>query len=385
VIAGTIVIACSGLALAAATGKLRFVNTKVDGSGGVDGIGTTYHVATSPDGRNVYATGTGDKAVATFKRDRRGKLHFVNTKVDGVDGVDGLEGASDVVVSSDGRSVYVTGNYENAVATFRRNRRTGKLHFVNAKFDGQGGVSGLNAPHVMAISGDNRSLYVAGYLGNSVATFKRDRRGKLHFVNAKVDGAGGVEGIDAPFGLAVSPDDRNVYATGEGDNAIATFKRNRRNGKLRFVRAQVDGTGGIHDMQSPDQVSLSPNGRNAYVATDGSSSLLTFRRDGHGKLHFVNGKVDDQGGVDGLEESYSVVVSADGRSVYGAGYAESGLATFKRSRRSGKLRFVNAKFDGVDGVTDAGGMWRLALSPDDRNVYAAAYDDSAVVTFKRHR
>src|SRR5204862_6967364 len=96
---------------------------------------------------------------------------------------------------------------------FKRNRR-GKLSFANAIFDGEHGAPLLNASGIQ-VSPDNRSVYVAAAASNAVDTFKRNRRSaKLTFVNAKVEGQGGATGIKRDSDLTVSPDSRNVYASG---------------------------------------------------------------------------------------------------------------------------------------------------------------------------
>jgi 6-phosphogluconolactonase (cycloisomerase 2 family) len=370
----------------AAVGNLAFLDAQVNGQGGVTGLASTYDVAVSPNGKNVYATGSGDDAVVTFKRNRdTGKLKFLNEKVDGQGGVDGLNGASDIAVSPNGDNVYVTGNHDNAVVTFRRNHRSGKLKFVNEKVDGQGGVDGLMGPHVVRVSPDARNVYVEGYSDDSIAIFKRNlRSGKLKFLNAKFNGVGDVQGIATPFGMSISPHGDNVYATGEEDDAIVTFKRKPHTGNLKFVNEKVNGTGGIEGLDSPDEPALSPDAKNVYVASDASDSIATFKRNRRsGKLQFVNAKFDGQDGVDGLDSTYDSGVSRDGDNVYAVGYSDNAVATFRR-RDNGTLEFLNVRKNGVNGVSDLAGAFRLALSPDDHNLYVAAYDDSAVVTFHRH-
>ena len=87
------------------------------------GIQGGFDLTVSPDSRNVYASGFDDNAVATFKRSLdTGKLTFVNAKVDGIGGVTGLKGAYLMSSSSDGRNVYVTGNNNSSVVAFRRHR-----------------------------------------------------------------------------------------------------------------------------------------------------------------------------------------------------------------------------------------------------------------------
>src|SRR5262245_917494 len=231
-IAGLVALIVSvGVALAAARGKLTFEHAKFDGQGGVTGLGDPWDVVVSGDGRSVYVSGDSENTLLTFKRRRLGNLKFVNKKVDGQGGVNGLAAAEGLAASPDGRSVYITGFDDDAVATFRRSRRTGKLRFVNAKIDGQGGVDGLNGAQDAEVSPDGKNVYVTGFDDGALATFKRNRRtGKLTFVNAKFDGQGGVTGLDGAFELAASSDGRNVYVASETADAVATFKRNRRSG-----------------------------------------------------------------------------------------------------------------------------------------------------------
>jgi 6-phosphogluconolactonase (cycloisomerase 2 family) len=369
-------------------GSLQFIGAKVQGVGGVDGIDSPDDVAAI--GRNVYAVGGGDDGLATFKRrDGTGDLKFVNAKFDGVDGVDGLASPIDVAASPDRRSVYVTGSGDNAVATFKRNLDTGKLKFVNAKFNGTGGVSGIEDAYAVGVSPDSRNVYVTSDNGSDVATFKRDRSsGKLSFVNAKVNGVGGVEGIDTPDGIAVSADGDNVYVPGYGSDSLATFKRNSRSGKLRFLNAKFDGTGGVDGLDAAYEVTVSSDDRNVYVAGSGENAIATFKRNSRsGKLRFINAKFDGVGGVSNLVDPYDLVVSDDGHNLYVSAYQNgtgSALDTFKRDRSSGKVKFLDAQVDGAGGVDEVAGIWRVAISPDDRNLYVAAYDEPSVGTFKRH-
>ncbi len=381
-------IVVTGVALGAARGKLAFVGTKTQGVGGVAGITNPDDVAVSRDGRSVYAVGGGDNGLATFRRLRSGKLRFVNAKFDGQGGVDGLESPVDVVVSHDGKNVYVTGVVDGAIATFKRNRHTGKLRFVNAKFDGVGGVSGLDNAYGLVVSPDDRNVYVTDdTTPGQVVTFKRNRRtGKLRFVNAKVQGIGGVDGIDDAEGIAASADGRNVYVTGNDDDALATFRRDRR-GRLHFVNAKFDSQGGVDGLGGAYEPIVSGDDKNVYVAAQDDDAVATFKRNRrNGKLRFVNAKFSST--TLPLIDPDDIVVSSDGRNVYVAAYragTNSALVTFRRNRRSGKLKFVNAKEDDVGGISGISGLWRVAISADDRNLYTADYDDSSIGIFKRHR
>src|SRR5829696_8064038 len=155
-----------------------------------------------------------------------------------------------------------------------------------------------------------------------------------------------------------------------------------------------------------DAVSVSPDGRNVYVASRGPGNLLSrgsngiavFSRDtGSGRLDqlgcITNNGSDGREGADGacqdgdaLAQANWVTVSPDGQNVY-ATASDGGVATFRRSA-SGRLTQIGCYTDAPlesrckDGVA----LYRptsAVVSPDGRNVYVTARGKSAVITFAR--
>jgi 6-phosphogluconolactonase (cycloisomerase 2 family) len=192
---------------------------------------------------------------------------FVEAQSDGVGGVDGLGGASDVKVSPDGRHVYVAGNTDNAVAVFSRDPDSGALTFVEAEFNGVGGVgvSGLNGATAIAISSDGQNVYVAGRDDSAIAVFSRNpSTGQLSFVEAKVDGVAGVDGLAVVRRRRGQPDGGFVYAAGNGESKIALFSRNAATGALAFVET-------VATAHVPVNLLLSPDGRHLYSTAEGQS------------------------------------------------------------------------------------------------------------------
>jgi 6-phosphogluconolactonase (cycloisomerase 2 family) len=374
----------AGIALAGGgnVGKLSFLNAKFDGQGGVDGIEDPYGVAASGDGENVYAVGSGDNAVASFKRRNNGKLRFLDALFDGQDGVDGIE--SPGAVAAFGRNVYVTGENDDALATFRR-RQDGTLRFVEAHFDGQEGVDGLlSACCQISVAPDGRHLYVASDGEDAVAIFRRNGdSGELTFVDAVFDGVGDVDGLADAEGVIVSNSGRYVYAIGAGDSSVVAFKR-RDNGRLRFLGAKFDGQGGVNGLAGPCcSVAISEDDQNVYVPAPAEEAVSVFKVKGDGTLKFLQAKFDDQGGVEFMAEPDDVVVTPDGRSAYVAAFDDGAIVIFRR-RDSGKLRFVGAKRDGAGGVDGLDGVWRLALKGN-ASLYGAGFSEDAVAAFERRR
>jgi DNA-binding beta-propeller fold protein YncE len=260
---------------------LEFVEAEFDGVGGVDGLDAAYGVTVSPDGAHVYAAGRYDDAVAVFERDGlTGALTFVEAEFDGLGGIDGLDGASSVAVSPDGVHIYVAGRSDNAVAVFERDVVTGGLSFVEAQFDGVGGVDGLFSANSVAVSSDGMHVYVAAVLDDSVAVFERDGvTGELTFVEAQFDGVGGVDGLDSAYSVAVSADGAHVYVAGYVDDAVTVFDRNGVTGALTFGETEFDGVDGVDGLNGARSVAVSPDGGNVYVASYYDDAVTVWDRD----------------------------------------------------------------------------------------------------------
>src|SRR2546427_135718 len=159
-----------------ASSYLRYLEVALNGTGSVTGLGGATGVAVSPDGRNIYAAGEVDDALAVFRRDAAtGALTYVQIQRDGyAGGVDGLLGAKAVAISPDGAHVYAAGSLDNAVAVFGRDAATGKLTFIEVQREGQNGVLGLFGAKAVTVSPDGANLYVAGGYDDALVVFGRN-------------------------------------------------------------------------------------------------------------------------------------------------------------------------------------------------------------------
>ena len=346
-----------------------------DDTNGLDGAGS---VAVSADGNSVYvASDQDDDAIARFDRSASGKLTprgciDDNDPPDGPDNcatdANGLDDASSVAVSRDGRSVYAATEGDNAIVHFKRNGRTGALTPRGCIDDNDDGpdncaddTNGLNGAGAVAVSPDGKSVYVIGENDDAIVTFKRSSR------TGKLTPRGCIEDNDPPAGpddcgddanglsrvgsVAVSPDGTSVYVTGEDDDAIVTFKRNSRTGKLTP-------RGCIEDNDPPE------------------------------------GPDDCAADTNGLEGASSVAVSQDGKSVYVTSEDDDAITLFKRNKRSGKLtpqgciedndppEGPDDCGDGTNGLDSTEGV---TVSPDGKSVYVTSEGDDAIVHFRRQR
>jgi len=208
-------------------------------------------MAISPDGSNVYVGAAIASAVVVLDRDATtgaliqapaptGCLTF--GAASGCTQVQAVQGADAVAVSADGASVHVASGLQNGFAAFARDTHSGALTQLS-------GTPGCFLAAIAQACG----------LGRAFAT---------------------------PEGVAISPDDKSVYVGAFGSSAVATFARNasggaltqdtRRPGCIVAVPYPTCRTG--RALRQANAVAVSPDGRNVYVGAFSSGSLAVFRR-----------------------------------------------------------------------------------------------------------
>ncbi len=219
--------------------------------------------------------------------------------------------------------------------------------------------------------------------------------------------AGG-RGLSGAQAVAVSPDGKNVYVAGEGEDAVAVFSRNRTTGAV----TQLTGLNGCVNLPGRTRscakgkaldtaaaLTVSPDGRNLYVASFFSDGIASFARDPQtGALEQLAGTegcvtVTGSGGAcaTGTElwRPTSLTVSADGRNVYVASSISNAVDVFTRDATTGAL----AQLASPEGcVSESGshgacvhgrgllGAEAVAVSPDGTSVYVAAGQGERVAT-----
>ena len=232
-----------------------------------NGIEEPVDVAISPDGSTLYAVDTTGHDVAWFARGTGGVLSQSGGPDECIQDAafpssnecsstaPGIADPSGVVISPDGDNVYTTGsNGDNgSIAEFTRNA-DGSLAQLSAPNDciqtpssnlGCGSTAiGLAADPGLVVSPDGRNVYVASQvLVGPIAEFSRAAGGALTQLPAPDDcfqegvdvgcGRTGI-GIASGFQLAISPDGASLYAaapssacdSANGCADVAEFARN---------------------------------------------------------------------------------------------------------------------------------------------------------------
>ena len=329
--------------------------------------------------------------------------------------------AGNVIVSADGKNVYVSGGVGSLseIAAFKRKPTTGALAQLPGKkgcvlFAGYGGgkvcTSGrsIDTPSSLTLSPDGKSLYVAATNSLGVDVFARNAStGVLTQLAGKdgcltLKGTGGTcttaAGLGQAAGVAVSADGANVYVAG---SAIAAFSRNTATGaltQLPGVAACVDSDGSApctsaRGLLALRSIALSPDGKSVYVAGGGGAhgSLAVFARNpatgaisqlaGAQGCFSHNGEDGTCTPISSLAQAESIAISPGGTNVYVASLVSSSVSVFARNTGTGAL----TPLAGTLGCVSSGGSSgkcatgralanasSVALSRDGKTVYVTA-------------
>jgi hypothetical protein len=168
-------------------------------------------------------------------------------------------------------------------------------------YGGTGGVcqagNGLDAAQGVVVSRDGKSVYVAAFGSDAVAIFDRDpatgalvqKAGRAGCVSD--DGTGGAcedgKALKGATRLATSPDGTNVYVGSANSDAVAVFDRDPASGALVQKAGAAgcvseDGTGGACQngkaLVDARSVAVAPDGDSVYAASAAADAVAILDR-----------------------------------------------------------------------------------------------------------
>ncbi len=224
-------------------------------AGTVAASGSPSGIATSADGKHVYAAGTsgGSGQLRAFSIQSGASLSAVG-------GSPFTVGTTPrgVAVDPKGRFVYVANSVSGSITVFQRDAGTGALTAVTPQATG-------SQPQGIAVDPGGRWLYVANAGSAQLSVYSIDAtNGALTQVEVKTL-------ANAPYDLAVDPRGTHVYAVFNGSNQIASYQINTGTGALTEISGSPWSTG-----LEPTAVRADGAGRFLYVANKQSNTLSIF-------------------------------------------------------------------------------------------------------------
>src|SRR5262249_35866532 len=175
--------------------------------------------------------------------------------------------------------------------------------------DGAGGACGkaspLSIPAGVLVSRDGKSAYVASSNGLAVLGFDRDpatgtltqKAGQAGCTSETGNGGACAHGFSlvSPVDLAESPDGKDVYVPTVNSSSIDVFERSDATGALTEIgclsqRGSEGHCSLSRGLSNAEEVVVSPDGDEVYVASFGSDAVAVFDRQPNGLLAQKPGK-----------------------------------------------------------------------------------------------
>ncbi len=339
----------------------------------------------------------------------------------------GLNVSYQPIVSPDGKNVYAVGFF-GGIVEFSRNSATGALTEIGCvtgdatDCSGAGSIQnaeGISNPAALAISPDGSSVYVVDQGDNTITTFTRNASSGLLteqngscYTSTGTPGCTSDPGIQDSYGVVVSPDGKNVYASAGTGQDVAEFTRNTTTGAI----TPIPGNNCISDAANPNGcqvasgagllnvvgIDMSPDGNDVYTTAGGvggNGDVAEFTRNAStGALAPIPGNacIGASGAPAGCLTSATAINGSEDMTINSAGtfayvnsFSDDAIVELSRNASSGALTQIgcvgtSSSPAGLCATSNAKGIdgpLGVALSPDGFNLYASGAEDNAEAAF----
>lgn len=298
-----------------------------DGAGMCQSLGTINDpvgISISPDDRFVYVTDVGNHSIHVLSRDSAtgalGETQCLSDQATPPTGCTSARVIGDVqsvVISPDGLHAYAA-QFGTGISVFDRDPATGALTqkvgtagcITDTGKDNTGAATcatGRVLNGAYSFTAGPHTLYVTAYNDNGLAIFHVNADGTLTQLpesagcitltgedNTKSPTCAAGRGLQGPYGVTISPDDRTLYVTeltlGLTTGGVAIFSLDPATGAATQLPGAagcltVDGaSNGVANacgfgatLGAANQPVISSDGRSVYIASEGGHSVTSFK------------------------------------------------------------------------------------------------------------
>lgn len=214
-------------------GSLKFLEDTGSDDSRPPGMDRPAGLKLSPDGSQLFVTARLGDALLIFDRDNDpeseefGRLSHRESLQNDLAGITGLDGAIDVAIDADGENLYVIAENDEMLTRALRDDE-GEIALEETWQRGDTNLPGMGGAQHIQITPDNLEVFVTGFDDHSLTIFRRGNDGsdgQLQVRETLFNNQGGLTSMAGPTDMAVSPDNRHLYVVANEDNAIVVFTR----------------------------------------------------------------------------------------------------------------------------------------------------------------
>lgn len=282
-----------------------------------------------------------------------------------------------LTLSADQRHLYaVIERAEGGVAAFARDPETGFLSALN-----QQSSHGAD-PCYISLDHSGRYALVSNYTSGVVTALPIAAGGRLEPASSVIQHEGSSVVIGRQEGphahsIKPTPDGRYVIAADLGADRLMIYRLNLEKGALE-VNDRGPASVATAPGAGPRHFAFAPDGRTVYVINELSSTLTSYAYDGEtGAMRELQTISTLPADFDGASTCAEVVVSPDGRFVYGSNRGHDSIAIIAVGGEQGALSLVGH-------VSTQGRKPRgFNLEPSGDWLLAANQDSDTILAFRR--
>lgn len=187
-----------------------------------------HMIASDPSGKFVFSTDLGLDRIYQWRfDDASGQL--TPNDPPWIAASSAGAGPRHFVFHPDGKTLLLVNEEASTLTSYRFDDQKGTLKQLHVISSLPADYKGTNFASGLVLSEDGKNLYVANRLHNSIAQFSVGSGGELHSV-AETWTRG-----DYPRSLTLSPDGRYLYAMNQRSDNVTRFSVDKASGKLSFV------------------------------------------------------------------------------------------------------------------------------------------------------
>lgn len=267
------------------------------------------------------------------------------------------------------------GRDSGSVSAFAIDPATHKLRFLNAQ------ASGGAAPCHLVIDRSGKHVLVANYGGGSVGSLPIGEDGQIGSATSIIQNVGASVDLarqQAPHAHSINLDAANRFAfvADLGLDKILSFRFDPASGTLRKNEAAPATI--IAPGAGPRHFAFHPQGKFAYVINEIALSITAMNYDAAtGALSPMQTISTLPPGTTGQDLSTAeVVISPNGKFLYGSNRGHHSIAVFQVDEAKGTLRFVEAE------STQGRNPRNFVVDPTGRYLLAENQDSDSIVSFR---
>ena len=369
-----------GMVVHAQDCRLNFMDFINEGEGGFTALMGVYHMTITPDGKFIYTNGVSLERIGVFERNiATGELNQIQyVQLDTSGAPLNVVASTMNHISGDGRDMYIPAYYANRLYHYRRDTTTGLLTF-DEMLSWPLEDPDINGMSFIRESLDGRFLYITCVFSDALLTFERNPvDGRLTLVNTlKSADLTPAAGLDGPINMDVSADGRFLYVASYLDHAITVLSLNQTTGVPTFVQAINGGAPGpMERFVTPRWFTLSPTQDHGYSTAHGDAALFVFSRNTTtGELAYQEAYFN----TPDLTGAQHAAFTPDGSRLFVSGYYAGAFVQFSIDPLTGSPTYERTyRDDEATGVQGCNHVREIRFSPDGLYAYVASWSEFGV-------